>query len=242
MLISPSQIIAQSFQFYKNNWRALAPYMVLIFLPTIIMECLGIMGFYISDMIPALTLTHKIIILLVLAATFVFDIWISVAFTRATKALILQEPNAHDWQFLFKNSSNLIWPAFFTSLLIVMAVTAGLILFLIPGIIFTIWYGFAYYAVVLENKKGLKALSFSKKIVVGRWWQIFIRLIAPLAIFLLIGSALRYIVVGPIALLPYSAFPLLITQGLIATIINVLIMPLFYASGMLLYLSAKTNP
>jgi len=242
MLISPSEIIIQSWQFYKKNWRALTPYMVLIFLPTVILECLGIMGLYISNIAPSLTLASKIIILLVLAATFVFDIWISVAFTRATKALILQEPDAHNWQSLFNGSSHLIWPSFYTAILMGLTVLAGLILFVVPGVIFTIWYGFANYGVMLDDKRGVAAMAFSKQLVVGRWWKIFTRLIISFALFMIIGSVVRYILVNPIALLPYSAFPLLIVQSVVSTIINVLLMPLMYSCGVLLYLSAKANP
>ena len=241
MLISPSEIIVQSFKFYKNNWRHLIPYMVLSFLPTIILECLGIMGIYIYALIPSLTITHEIVILLVLAATFVFDIWISVAFTRAAKTLLQNEPGGDSWQTLFNNSSQTIWPAFYTSMLTALAVLLGLILFVVPGVIFTIWYGFAFNAVALENKSGMAALSYSKQLVVGRWWPIFIRLISPIIIFLIIGAILRYALVDPIALLPYNQFSILVVQSILATIINVLMMPLFYGSGVLLFLSAKAN-
>ncbi|MFA7653922.1 MAG: hypothetical protein WCX97_02665 [Candidatus Magasanikbacteria bacterium] len=241
MLISPSQIVTQSWQFYKSNWRQLVPYMILSFLPTIIVECLGIMGIYLYSLAPSLTLISKIVIILVLAATFVFDIWISIALTRAAKNLIQKEPESNNWQKLFSGSSHLIWPAFYTSILIGLAVFFGLILFLIPGIIFTVWYGFAFYAVVLEDKKGTDALKHSKQMVVGRWWAIFVRLFLPFALFMIIGSLLRYALVDPISLLPFNKFATLVTQSTLSTVINVLMMPFFYGSGMLLYLSAKNN-
>ncbi|MFA6486364.1 MAG: hypothetical protein WCT40_03290 [Candidatus Magasanikbacteria bacterium] len=242
MLITPSAIVEQSFGFYKKHWRHMLPYMGLTFLPTVIIQLLGVTSLYLFAIVPSLTLTSKIIMVAVLAATFVFDIWISIAMARATKSLLLSETNAENWLEIFSNSSHLIWPAFITSLLVILAVFTGLILLVIPGIIFTGWYFFAYYLTIIENKKGFDALRESKRMVTGRWWALAYRLIAPSLVFFLIGVALRYIATGPLGYLPFGQFYLLIAQGTVATIINVLMMPLFYSAGMLLFLSAKSTP
>lgn len=51
----------------------------------------------------------------------------------------------------------------------------GYLLFIIPGIIFSIWLCFAIYALVLENKGVIESLSRSKQLVSGHWWSVFWR-------------------------------------------------------------------
>ncbi|MCK4257987.1 MAG: hypothetical protein KAX49_03365 [Halanaerobiales bacterium] len=46
-------------------------------------------------------------------------------------------------------------------------------LFIIPGIIWYVFYSFVAYVVVLRNIRGMQALAYSKRLVKGRWWKIF---------------------------------------------------------------------
>ncbi len=46
-----------------------------------------------------------------------------------------------------------------------------MILFIIPGIIVAVWFGFSMYFVALEKIYFVNALKESKKLVVGRWWK-----------------------------------------------------------------------
>jgi hypothetical protein len=56
----------------------------------------------------------------------------------------------------------------------------GFLLFIIPGIIFAVWFSLAVYILVAEDLTGMKALSRSKQLVSGFWWKVFWR-------FLIIG-------------------------------------------------------
>lgn len=242
MLISPSELVSLSVRFYRENWKSLWPYLILLFLPSVILQALGILAVYLYAMVPSLSVATEIVILLVLAATFVFDIWVSVAFVRAVKMLTLREPGASDWKSLFHSTSRLIWPVFAVSALFMLAVIFGMVLLIVPGFIFSMWYFFGYYAAAVDERFGLSALSFSKSLVVGRFWQIFVRLFVPSAIFGGLGFILRYIATSPIGLLPVGEFWTLMIQSVIATAISTLTAPLFYSTGLLLYMSAKSNP
>jgi len=46
------------------------------------------------------------------------------------------------------------------------------LLLIVPGIIFSVYWMFATYAVVLQDKSGEGALKYSKAIVQGRWWKV----------------------------------------------------------------------
>ncbi len=47
------------------------------------------------------------------------------------------------------------------------------VLLIIPGIIFSIYWAFAYYALITDNVGFTKAMSHSKDLVKGRWWTVF---------------------------------------------------------------------
>ena len=74
----------------------------------------------------------------------------------------------------------LFWATFLAGLLIMI----GLFLFLIPGIILAVMLAFVSYVVVLEGVGGTQALSRSRALVKGRWFEVFWR---GLAFMLIIG-------------------------------------------------------
>lgn len=65
----------------------------------------------------------------------------------------------------------------------------GYILFVVPGIIFSIWFAFVMYVLLLEDIGSFKALGRSRELVKGFWWTVFARLLL-IAIFSIIFSAL----------------------------------------------------
>jgi hypothetical protein len=90
------------------------------------------------------------------------------------------------------------------------------LLLIIPGIIFMVYWVFAVYILVGENKGILESLSASKKLVKGRWWKVFgfFLLIVILAIVVdatfsfvpLIGSIVPNLVVLPFIYLFFKNF------------------------------------
>lgn len=46
-----------------------------------------------------------------------------------------------------------------------------LLCFVIPGLIFSVFWVFAIFATILSDKYGYSALKYSKSIVDGRWWK-----------------------------------------------------------------------
>lgn len=49
----------------------------------------------------------------------------------------------------------------------------GFLLFIIPGIIFIIWFLSGQYVLVSEDLRGFNALLRSKQLIQGNWWRIF---------------------------------------------------------------------
>ena len=71
----------------------------------------------------------------------------------------------------FKKVLSFFWVSFLKSLIIL----GGFLLFIIPGIIWAVKYGFAPLAVILENRKGISALRRSAELTKGYRWPIFKR-------------------------------------------------------------------
>ena len=60
-----------------------------------------------------------------------------------------------------------------TVILVVLAIVGGMILLIIPGIIFAVWVTFAKYLVIEMDLKPMEALRESKRITKGVRWKIF---------------------------------------------------------------------
>lgn len=102
----------------------------------------------------------------------------------------------------------------------------GFLLFIIPGIIFAVWFSLAIYVLVSEDIKGMNALFKSKQLVRGYWGKVFWR-------FLVMGIVFVVIVV-PIAVLAEIFDIPFVTQ-----IISVLIAPFTVTFGFLIYESLQ---
>lgn len=70
-----------------------------------------------------------------------------------------------------------VWPKFLTlvgaGILVVLVVYAGLLLLIVPGIIFGLWYSLTTTAIVVENLKAVKGMSRSKALVSGNLGKVF---------------------------------------------------------------------
>src|SRR3989344_5231066 len=181
MLKTATELIVDSWDLYAKNWRRFLPFIIMIFLPTLILSALGTITLYLSVYLPSSSLASNIIILIVFAASIVFAIWVTIALAKALSDCLLAKPT--EWKEAFLTSSNLIWPIILTSFLVSLSVIGGTLLFILPGIIFAVWYSFASYTVIFEGAKGLSAMRASKSLVVGRWWPIAWRLAIAALIF-----------------------------------------------------------
>ncbi len=102
-----------------------------------------------------------------------------------------------------------------TGLVYGLLVVAGLILLIGPGIYWGVLYGFAVYVVIKERLPLGQALSRSKALVTGRWWNIFWKV----AVILIFTAAVQS--------LPGIGFPATSQLGnLIDAVMSALVTPL----------------
>lgn len=104
-----------------------------------------------------------------------------------------------------------IWRYLLTSLVLGLIIVGGVILLIIPAVIFGIWFSFTIFLVLDKNMKIGEALRTSKLMVKGKFWQVLGRnLVFGLFTVLLslIFTAIPY--VGPLAttfLIPLLTLP-----------------------------------
>lgn len=97
----------------------------------------------------------------------VFQLMVKVAFY-----LVLEPNKPRRFLQAFKESRFLILGFFFVSLIVNAVVFSGLLLLVIPGIIFAIWYSQADYIRLYEGEKGIRAMQKSHWYVRGKFWGV----------------------------------------------------------------------
>lgn len=234
MLIQVGVLMRESWALYKNNFALFAKIIAWLLIPSVI---LSLLPYFISN--PVAFLAANFILSL---ASWVLSVLITIALILVMDATIKKEP------INLKNIYNLSYSKTFSgiiiSILVSLAVGLGTLLLIIPGIIFSVWFSFSLYVLILENKKGTEALSASRELVKGKFWPILWRWLAPNFVY---GVILLIIILVPIYIIDFAAgqpgasFTTASTwwSMIIANIIPVFAAPLFYALGLILYNSVK---
>ncbi|MBC7820753.1 MAG: hypothetical protein IAG10_28035 [Planctomycetaceae bacterium] len=73
-----------------------------------------------------------------------------------------------------KRAFGVFWPLIGTSILVGLVLFAGLLLLVIPGIIFFLWYALATQIVVVEGISGVDAMKRSKELMKGNMGSMFV--------------------------------------------------------------------
>jgi len=81
-------------------------------------------------------------------------------------------------------------PLVFGSILLVLIVSLGMLLFVLPGIYWGVRLAFTLCAIVLEDKGATEGLGYSWNLVRGRWWGVFWAFLAVALISLIFGIAI----------------------------------------------------
>lgn len=240
MIISVSEIIKDSYLVCKNNWRNIFTYVLLLFLPSLILSFLGIVGIYLSNYSEAFTLTTNITILAVFAAGLIFSAWATIALTKEIFNLLMGK--SLKWKINFSDSSYLIWPFVYTSVLVTLIILGGSLLLIIPGLIFAGWYLFAVTIVIVEEKRGLGSLRASKNLVVGRWFPVVLRVLIPAILYSVATFVIQYAILVPLNYLIQSPKAIIIINPIINSFVTTAFAPFAIAASLILYLSLKANP
>ena len=184
-MITLNKLFKNSWQIYTKQFKTLFLITALTFLPIIIFQ--DLMEYYYENTLKTGEFSG---IGLTLIALIVLTLFISFAGKGAIiKSIDSNKGIRKSLEFGWNNLISIIWVDILTSIFIII----GFILFIIPGIMFSVWYAFALMVLLLDNKKGWQALKQSKELTRGKWQGIFIRLILIYIILIAINVALSTI-------------------------------------------------
>ncbi len=157
------------------------------------------------EMLSGLSLLSIVLMILLIIVGVLVNTWI---YLSLYYAIWKREENI-DIKTALKNGFEKILSGFWINILVGLAILGGLVLFIIPSIIFAIWFAFSLYILVAENKKGTSALKRSRFLVQGRWLPVagrlfLITLIGGIASFVLetiplFGGLISTILIPPFA-------------------------------------------
>lgn len=238
MLLSPSDLLKRTWRMFKEHaWLYLgyAAWMLVPFAAFVIVA-------------PLLEGWSLAIFAITFGAIELFiALWISIIMMRLTKNLETkreQEPPE-----LHTQSLEVIPALLGVIILQTVIFLGGLVLLIIPGLIFSVWYGFASSAAALDERRGMQALAESKQLVQGRFFAVLWRLFwGPFLIGLIYSVIIGLIVAlvagigghDPLALVADATKP--IWMEIIEMTGEILVLPIAMIYTTLLYLNLQTNP
>ena len=199
-----AQILSDAWQLGQTKfWNLLGIYLIMtvIMVVVIILGGLaaGAVGFIISlAQLPALLVLY---IALAVIGLIVLVLWVS-AWGLIASYRYLDHSGNPSVKDVASEAKSQAWGLVPTIVVGALAVVGGFIALVIPGIIMAISLSFVVTVAVFENKKMWPALTRSRDLVRGRWWNIFVLTIAffILAFILLAATGMSY---SPLLILLY---------------------------------------
>jgi hypothetical protein len=165
---------------------------------------------------------------------------ISIALTRVTYKLYTKQPILSFKEEILATKS-LIIPSFLGGLLYGLIVFGGLLLLIIPGIIFSVWYAFSAMGIVLDKKPVLESLSYSKSLVMGRFWKTLLYIFVPAFCITVFQAAISGIINIPSGIASTNTVLEVIT-AILDGLLSLALAPLSTIPFVILYDELKKNP
>lgn len=201
MLISAGDIISKSISLYRDNLFLFFRYALLLFIPpsvVIIATTLYLMAPSMQSIRDGSTDTTGIwLFILVAFFVIIFSVWVTGAMVRAMAKIAKKKSAGTLTDQLFETIS-LIPDLIVVAILTAIASIFGFLLFILPGILVSVWLAFAFFIVAIKKTSALDAIAKSKELVDRDWYGIFWRLLAPAAVFTFLSLLFQGMVSIPI--------------------------------------------
>jgi len=176
------ELFSNSWQIYKNRIGTLIA--LYLFSAISCVVSLGIFigtGFLLSHFLSESKIPLILSIVIGITIGFIALFWGMAAFTFAVadESIGIKDALEKGWQRV----SAFIW--LFTIMGFI--ITGGFLLFLVPGVIFLVWFTFAQFILAVDDERGMNALLKSKEYVKGYWFDVFLRLLVIWLVSMFIG-------------------------------------------------------
>ncbi len=241
MLISASQIISKSITLYRENSRLFLSYLAFLLIPNLIFASMA--GFSDESFQGTVGSGQLVLLAVVGIVVYIFMLVVSLALMRILYDRYEGRPAAEP-KVGIKQVIPTFWPVVWTIILSAIAILCGFILFIIPGIIFSIWFSFSIYATLFDGQKGGAALKASKHLVQGRWFAVLWRLVAPAFVFGIVLLVLQFTITAVGGFFGYSETSVFgsisnVIVFLLSVVLSVFTIPLSTGASIILYSELK---
>jgi len=243
MLITATDIISRSIKVYRDNMSLMFKYAGLILIPATLIMFAGYSLAVFIVFTNSIPLGFGLYGLLVLLLSLVGSV-ISLSMIRVIAALYQNQP-APNMITDLKSALGLLVPAILISIISGLAVIGGLILLVVPGVIFAVWFIFSLHALMLDDKHTVDALKYSKSLVKGRWGEVLWKLVVPTLAFALIFAIAQWIFRMMLGIDEGMLARLTIRTGIysiLTVFISALMAPITTAVTTILYIELKKTP
>jgi hypothetical protein len=231
-------ILSAAFDLYKEHWQALIQIVAVVVIP------LTLLQYFLTDQLTSTTTVQgvngtvtvstssagkSIVVGLLLAVIpLLVTQVLTGAITRASAgSLIGETPTPGD---AFSYGFSRLGSILLVSILVALIVIGGLILLIIPGIIFAVKLIVAIPALVVENRRGTDAISRSWSLTTGHFWHV-------------LGTWFVAAIIAAIVSGIFTAFggTNWFVRGILASIGAVITMPFTALVTMLLYMDLRVR-
>lgn len=200
-LIGYSDLLRVGWQIGNQGLRILGGFVFSLLLLSlgIIIVVLNLRGFIASDAFANSQVTLVGLLLLIVFGYVVIAIYLGLAGFALLRGLVLRQQGLSFWTH-FRWSWRHIIPIFLLSLYMQIITQAGFVLFVIPGFVAMVYFGYAQYVLVQHDVRGFAALVRSIELVYGRFWGIVGRkLFLVAAVFIVFFIATAVLTLFPLA-------------------------------------------
>ncbi len=186
-LLPIGELLDSTVTHFKRNYRHVLPAALgMLSLSAIISLLLIPLDFVPSQqhITPMIAMRFGVVIIVFLLLNSIFVIAITRIFGR--------EPDTthHTIREAIALLPSYLWIALLSGFIIL----GGSLLLIIPGIIFSVWFLFSQYALIIDDARGTRALVQSKHIIKGRFWAVCLRILTIILISIL--SMAPFAIVG----------------------------------------------
>ena len=119
--------------------------------------------------------------LALLVSVLFLSLWSQIALLYAAK----DHAENIDFREAFRRARGKVSPFLWLSFLNGLLIAGGLVLFIIPGVLFAIWFSLMQFVFVAEGERGLNALLKSREYVRGHFWPVAWRMLFTVAVAIL---------------------------------------------------------
>lgn len=237
MISDPFELLRESWKLYKTHLWLLVGYSAWMLLP--------VGALFLLTFAP----DHWLVFVIAMVCTFVeifIGLWMTVAIARTSHRLSQKQevnPTAISQEALTR-----LLPLLKTAVLQGLVALGGLLLLIIPGVVFSFWYAFAQLSTILDDKRPIEALALSKSLVEGRFWAVVWRIVCGPILLAAVYSVLMGLILLLIAQLTGIDSDALMGDAspdwvvLIQAIGEVFLIPLLLVYSVLLYQDLKKHP